>query len=301
MSDILEEASSAIQDLISQSLTRLLESKVQGQLEEYPAVSCLQLATRSSPLRSGYYWVRGTNGTSVSVYCDLTTGFDDAGEAGFMRVANLDMSEVVSVCPPSLAPVSYCGSLCGRGTSSPGCSSVFYSTFGLPYRKVCGSVIGYQYSSPNAFFAHQLNPNITIDEAYLDGVSLTYGSSPRHHIWSFAAALDESSSSHSICPCTNPDHTLPQHAVPHFLEGHYFCETGNRDHYQSGRPICNDPLWDGKGCGLKSNCCHNQSNSSWFCVDLGLITTHPLELRLCGNEATSNEDTPLESIQLYVQ
>ena len=33
--------------------------------------------------------------------------------------------------------------------------------------------------------------NPTIDSNYVDGVSLTHGSNPRQHIWTFAAALDE--------------------------------------------------------------------------------------------------------------
>ena len=62
------------------------------------------------------------------------------------------------------------------------------------------SVVAYQFGSPNAFWlsGHSLQ---TIDGAYVDGVSLTYGN-PRQHIWTFAAALDEREGSWS-CPCTD--------------------------------------------------------------------------------------------------
>ena len=38
----------------------------------------------------------------------------------------------------------------------------------------------------------------------------------------------------------------------------------------------------------------------WFCTQLPQTTTDVLEIRICGNEGTSNEDTPVEIIELYI-
>ncbi len=74
-----------------------------------------------------------------------------------------------------------------------------YDVHGIPYQRVCGKVIGYPDGSTDAF------ANYSIEDAYVDGVSLTHGHSPYHHIWTFASAVDKSdqySTSGSICPCT---------------------------------------------------------------------------------------------------
>ena len=54
-------------------------------------------------------------------------------------------------------------------------------------------MIGYQFGSPGAFEHLYEHPGTTIDEAYIDGVSITYGT-PRTHIWSYTAGASESGS-----------------------------------------------------------------------------------------------------------
>ena len=61
-----------------------------------------------------------------------------------------------------------------------------------------------------------------------------------------------------------------------------------------------DSLWDGCGCGAISTCCSFNS-PPWFCKQLPQPTTDDIELRLCGDEVLTNEDTPLEVIELYIQ
>ena len=34
------------------------------------------------------------------------------------------------------------------------------------------------------------NPSLTIDDLYVDGVSITYGSAPRRHIWTYVNGLN---------------------------------------------------------------------------------------------------------------
>lgn len=299
---MIEETSVVLQELVSQSLSGVLESKVLGRLQDYPATSCLQLA-RSGLVTSGLYWVRSANGSSVNVYCDLSTNYGGVGSVGYVRVAHLNMTEPSHTCPSALQALdSSCGkTLCGRGISSPGCSSVVFPTLGIPYSRVCGSIIGYQFSTPNAFLAHQLDSNLTLDDTYLDGVSLTYGSSPRYHIWSFAAALSEAAAESSTCPCSNALNSAPNSATPSFVKQNYFCDTGDHGQPQSGPLMCGSPLWDGLGCSERSTCCERQNHTPWFCADLNASVTEDIELRVCGNENTLNEDTPLESVYLYMQ
>ena len=299
ISDVVEEVVILLQDLVAQSMNSSLSSKLQGRLQQYPEVSCHQLAVSTSVL-SGYYWMKSGNGSAVRVFCDVSSSFGVGGR-GYMRVADLDMSRASEVCPDTLqARTDICDrKLCGRGNTLPGCSSVNYPTFGIPFQRVCGQVLAFQYGTPNGFFAHQYNPAITIDEAYLDGVSMTYGYSPRRHIWSFAAAMNSSTGGPSTCPCMKSDASQPSVSIPVFVEQQYFCDTSSLDNSAPG--YCNEQLWDGRGCGYGNSCCSMQGHSPWFCLDLGEEVVADIELRVCGNENSSNEDSPLQAVSLYVQ
>jgi subtilisin family serine protease len=266
-----------------------------GCTESNPAFYCQEIANENSNAASGYYWIRGRFGVN-QVYCDMTDRFMNT--PGWMRVANLDMSDPNQDCPNGLGFISTPIRTCGRSSTSPGCSSTSFSTMGVSYSRVCGRVIGYQYSSPNAFFAHQFDTTITIDDYYVDGISLTHGD-PREHIWSFAATLDENNRDRHICPCTHSSHSLPDSALPPFVGEDYFCDSGTAT-FAPGVFYTQDPLWDGQGCGPESSCC-NFNTPPWFCKDLGDGTTDSVEMRICGNENTSNEDTPVEIVELYVQ
>ncbi len=221
-----------------------------------------------------------------------------------MRVANLDMTDHNQNCPEGLRlatrtepPLRTCGRMEGLAR----CTSTTYSTYGVEYSKVCGRIIAYQHSTPDAFFPYFRNRTLSIDDVYVDGVSLTHGQSPRQHIWTFANAVDETQAiySSSVCPCTRPDLTYTG-AVPPFIGQDYFCETGSRQTFSFTTFYPGDPLWDGQGCEGTSTCCEF-NNPPWFCKQLPQPSTDDIELRLCGDEGISNEDTPIEIIEMYVR
>ena len=61
----------------------------------------------------------------------------------------------------------------------------------------------------------------------------------------------------------------------------------------------NDPLWDGAGC-VRGSCC--QFNSPpWFCKDLPHPTSEDIELRLCSDDQSTDEDVPFELVEIYIQ
>ena len=202
-----------------------------------------------------------------------------------MRVANLDMTDPNQNCPNGLHLVNTTEPplrTCGRMEGQAGCTSTTHSTYGVEYSKVCGRIIAYQYGSPDAFIPYLYNRSVSIDDVYVDGVSLTHGQLPRQHIWTFANALDETRSDADACPCSRPD--LPYTgAVPPFIGQDYFCETGSRQAFRHDTFYPDDPLWDGQGCGGTSTCCEF-NNPPWFCKQLPQPTTDDIELRLCGDE-----------------
>ena len=186
--------------------------------------------------------------------------------------------------------------VCGRSTASSrgSCKSTFFSTYSINYTNICGRVRGYQYHSPDAF---QLNPTNSIESYYVDGVSITYDSNPRQHIWTYARVLTETQLNSQGCPCSKGSFAS---APPPFVGNDYYCESGSHSSY-SDILYANDPLWDGQNCnGPESTCCTNP-NMPWFLKSLNETTTDDIELRVCSNNKISDEDTPVDIIEVYVK
>ena len=221
----------------------------------------------------------------IDYFCD--------GSTGWRHVAYLNMSDPFQQCPSVWQEITTPHRVCGRRSTRASCEGLTYSTGSEQYDQVCGRIIGYQIGTPDAFPGSSLS----IDTYYIDGVSVTFGS-PRQHIWSFVAGHDEVTSVNS-CPCvagsTNGNN------IPSFVGYNYFCESGRIQKTNSFGFLSNgDPLWDGQGCGPNSTCCTFNS-PPWFNVQLSSPTTDDIEVRICGNEAIGNEDTPIQLMELYVK
>ena len=267
----------------------------------YPACSCEVILRMAPNSPSGLYWIRGTNNTAEQVYCDMERSCKGVG-GGWMRVASINMADSNSVymCPTGLKTLETPQRLCAIDNYSAGCSSAIFPVHGIQYSKVCGKIIGYQKGTPDAFRPYTLRGQTTIDSYYVDGISLTHGSNPRKHIWTFAAALHEHDSyPANVCPCTNTRNNPPPPEVPPFIGQDYFCDTGTEDMFQVIF-YADDPLWDGAGCGSYSTCCSFNS-PPWFLQNISPPTNEDIEIRLCSDQDRGNEDITFEILELYVQ
>ena len=260
-----------------------------GESQQYPALSCNEIAERMPHSSSGLYWIQNNaRSLSVQVYCDLEKEF--LGSKGWMRVANLDMTDPNQQCPPNFNLYAE-NRLCGKSTDGDACDSVKYTTSGVRYSKVCGRVAGYQFGSPDGFYYFG---GRTIEEAYVDGVSITHGDSPRKHIWTFAADVYEKTYSH--CPCSSTYPTRPHS----FVGNDYYCESGLLRYPWDAVVYSDDVLWDGERCDADEASCCDRPLLPWFCKELPEPTSDDLEVRICA-EQEDEEDVPIEKIELYVQ
>ena len=221
------------------------------------------------------------------------------GTPGWRRVAFINMTDTSYNCPTGLNLTSYSKRTCGRShTTRGGCSSTTFSVGGLPYSHVCGRIRGFQFGATCAFFRSSQG----IDSYYVDGISLTHGGTGRRqHIWTFAAGVSEVTTNHPqhACPCD----TAPYSAVPSFVGTDYFCESGLHSEWNVTVHVVfypDDVLWDGQDCTSNSTCCQ-LNNPPWFTKNLSNTTTDDIELRICNYYLPSNENVPLELIELYVQ
>ena len=265
-----------------------------------PAKSCREIFRCNPSSPSGYYWLKSASMECREVYCDMNTTHCNI-RGGWTRVAYLNMTEPGASCPTSLRQINTPAKLCGRRTA-PGCSSVTYPVDGIRYSKVCGQARGYQYYTTDAF--RRVGNDVGINSPYVDGVSMTYGS-PRHHLWTFASGLSDddnySEGSHANgafnCPCAKHPGEVP----PAFVGLDYFCESGITGRHQDNNRIAlDDPLWDGDGCGPDNSCCA-QAGLPWFCRTLPQEVSEDIEVRLCSDQDTLNEEIYVDLLEVYVQ
>ena len=153
---------------------------------------------------------------------------------------------------------------------------------------MCGRIIGYQFASPDAFKQGS--------QQQLDGITVNHDTI---HIWSYVAGLSENSNSthpRSTCPCSTGQGRDP----PAYVGDNYYCESGNSlSNFRPGYLYTNDKLWDGQQC--EGTCCTDSNSPLWFSIRLPTPTTDMIEVRICCDQSTDDEDVPVELIELYVQ
>ena len=142
--------------------------------------------------------------------------------------------------------------------------------------------------------------HVSIDSSYVDGISVTYAS-PRKHIWTFVVGLSTTlplALAHQAlnCPCSEYPGTNP----PTFVGSDYYCESGNTGTNHFDGWYTANRLWDGSCANPKSKCC-NRPTMPYFIKNLGGTSTEPLEVRLCTNQHTSDENFGVEKLELYVR
>ena len=207
----------------------------------------------------------------------------------------LDMSDPFQQCPGSLSKISSPRASCGKSTEKS-CNGFTIATSGVSYKTVCGRFRGYQIASPDAFGQYEKMGN-SLDDPYVDGISITYGApGKRQHIFTYAAGFTESLSHPLTCPCNGG--TSP----PAYVGSDYYCESGNPEqNWKSSILYHEDPLWDGQQCGGREVTCCNPPNLGWFCKKFSTSVTGDIEVRLCTDESLANENLALEFFELYIK
>ena len=286
---------------------QLTEALIKAYQQFNANISCQEILQRFPSALSGYYQITAPNGSLVQVYCDME-GTSCGGEGGWTRVVYVNMSQSGAICPQGLTQRTLLGlTLCGRMNGGfnvttelgGGCQSTVFSTLGLSYSQVCGQLRGYQkvhQKLSDLFCPDHLQLILTM--FMLKGLpSHKIGSAPRKHIWTYAAGRNLLTGS-LTCPCN----TGNVFNLPSFVGSDYYRETGNNDGTCCKSILySNDPLWDGQQCpGVEAPCC-SHPNMPWFNKTLSETTTEDIELRVCGDEDVTNEDTPLEVIELFVR
>ena len=263
--------------------------KTLGMYQANPASSCNEIY-QNNPISKGttdQFWIKTTEGV-FKVTCNMNLKCGGV-EGGWMQVVDVDMNRDNS-CPGTWKAITNPRNLC-LGLSSAGCASATFHAKGVDYDNICGQAKAYQKGSPDAFESKARS----INDNYVDGISITLGS-PRKHVWTYAAGVsdDYDYKTHN-CPCA----TIPGLSPPAFVGNDYYCESGNVGRWELAPYYLSDLLWDGSGCGNSNSCCA-RVGMPWFYRKLPVTTTDNFEIRICKDYPHSDEDIAVEKIELFV-
>ena len=255
--------------------------------------------------KSGYYHINNNQWT----YCNMIAMAIANGDiicrcagvgGGWKRIVNINIS-AGDDCTGEWKKATQSGvSFCRVASDDTfTCSSANFSTNGISYQRVCGRARGYQKGDTGAFYGSHAQTvyNRTIDQDYVSGLSITYSSNPRQHIWTFASGRGERLPSNDQwnCPCSVNGGYSPSS----FVGSNYYCESGSR--YYSTFPhyyYFNDTLWDGAGC--IDNCC-DDTTQPWLYRQLNQITQDDIEARICAIGYFMWRSTLIDQLELYIQ
>ena len=202
------------------------------------------------------------------------------GSGNWRRVFYLNASRSDQSCPGDWNLVTSPDRGCVGADYS--CRSIFSDDIYIAYNKVCGRIVGEGVSSPDAFYRSMA----TIEDNYLDGVSITHGASgSRTHIWSFGAGHQGS------CPCDNNIDPNIARPPPAGVGNNYFCDRADE---------IDRLIWTGESCSNNNPCC-SLHNPPYFSVQLPAATTDRIELRICSDQHHSDETVLILFTEIYVQ
>jgi hypothetical protein len=221
--------------------------------------------------------------TVSNILQNTVTSLPECGEGRWFHVVNFVAAS--DGCPSPWVLQNIDGaSACGRASSSVGsCDSVFFPAGGLSYSKVCGQIAGRAILSPDGLEGVSMTSEI--DQPYVDGVSITH-SMPRAHIWTLAADVGLP----TACPCS----TITGLPNLEFVGENFFCDFTPEGEARTP--------WDGEGCieDTSQTCC-DFNTPPYFSTTLASPTTDDIEVRICADEGSLNEDVFIEFMELFVQ
>ena len=87
-------------------------------------------------------------------------------------VVKIKMTNSNHTCPQGLKLLNTQKRLCVMNIGGHECSSATFNLHGIRYTRVCSKITGYQQGSPDAIGPYNNNHCLTIDNYYVDDISL---------------------------------------------------------------------------------------------------------------------------------
>ena len=272
----------------------------------YDGLCCEDIHSKNPETRDkpGYYRVKNQwvfcNMTAITNYIENFRYTCAGVGGGWTKIAYFNIS-AGDDCPlgwtkDKQSGVSFCRPP-GNNPAGSRCYSTRFSTNGMSYSSVCGRARGYQKGDVWGFWGSTTSAGKNINGSYVDGLSITHGTGPRHHIWTYAVGQFDHSGVSYGCPCS----PFKANSPPSYVNRNYYCESGATSDPAGSTYFFSDPLWDGSGCSKTNKCCLHK-HQPWFYHNLGNSTTDSIEARICISYATyAAGAVVVDELELYIQ
>ena len=241
--------------------------------------SCAAVSAFPIQLPSGMYNITSGDYTTMTDYCSTSIAFSCNGVPGrWRRIAYMNTNNE-SVCPANFEErdTNSYPRLCRRIDANKGCNSVMYPSNDMSYSQLCGTVRVHPEGTPDGF------DTFNDRSIYVDGVYLTYGDSSNrsHTIWTYTAAAVDDNSGCDKC----------NYMKPSFRGTNFTCITA----------LCSDATnsdcYRGTAWGnMFQQCVGNET----FYRQLSESTTDNIEMRVCRDQARTDEDILISFVELFV-
>ena len=254
--------------------------------------------------KPGYYRVKNQwvfcNMTAITNYIENWRLTCAGVGGGWTRIAHFNIS-AGDDCPSGWTKDKQSGvTFCrppGNNPAGHQCYSALFSTNGMRYNSVCGRTRGFQKGDVFGFWGSGTKYGNTTDGSYVDGLSITHGTRPRRHIWTYAVGQFDHPSVGYGCPCG----PFRGNSPPSYVNDNYYCESGATSDPSPDTYFFSDPLWDGSGCSKTNTCCSHKQQP-WFYHNLGYSITDDIEVRICIAYGTyAKGAVVVDQLELYIQ
>ena len=272
-------------------INNLTSQVIQNIKTVYSFSSCEELMNLSLLFPAGMYRVRSSNCSFTLKYCSTNTALLCSGIGGnWRRIAYLSNNNSPVECPMGFELINdpNVPALCKRNPTGARCSSITYSTHGISYSQVCGTIHGSYFGDPDGFDSHNImdrsirsrSADTPISGNYVDGISLTHGSMNEHHIWTLSAKVNFANPTEICSVCANNK--------PSYVGMDYSCDVVGT---QSCKDNCSPRQIWGSG-----QCIGNNT----FYKNLMQPTSDDIEMRVCTDQADHDEDIFLSFVEIFV-
>lgn len=242
---------------------------------------------------SGYYWI--LDGNSIrQQYCHMERLKQCGSSAPWTKIASIVITEESSVedcrkltdidVKPKINHTANQDAYACQIKANTNCTSVTFPTNNTNYTEICGQVIAYTNRNMDAF----KGSTASIEDHFVDGISVLVKSSPMTHIWTYAIGQRNRSREGGNCPGRRPSTNQP----PNFVGNNYYCD----DDYRSLKS--EQPLWSNSQA-----CTHNNSrcsdNRPWFHYEIADSLNDDVVVKICS-KTKKKKRIFINTLELYI-
>lgn len=264
-----------------------------------PGHSCTDIyqQNKQAHKRSGYYWILDGNNITQQ-YCHMGQLEHCGDRSTWTKVANIiitnesnveDCKKLTSFSTrPRMSFENQSTIYTCHIKATTNCTSIIFSTNKRNFTEICGHVDAYTIRGMDAF----KNLTASVDDYYVDGISILTKSSPTKHVWTYAIGRSNTSRRGQNCPGKDPSAIEP----PSFVGNSYYCD----DNYKSLK--ADQPLWSSnhKCTHNETECVDDKPEQPWFHYKTKTTLNDDIVVKICSKITSKRKKIFIHQLELFI-